>query len=217
MIADGEVPTGSAGTLGDWRSGGHACSGPVNAQTEATNVFTLHMFARLCLFLGDDPVVRLASQGTGQELTMEQQRNRVNRDDYWQTVADRFNSSDFNRVMEMPTTSLPLEIIDPSAPPPTPVTGAKLKTMWTDMRGPYTEAHKDFEKSGQNDPTIGGTLRFLKKKESGPGRGELYALSKRILVMFIVMRIGSDNAGNDDQGATAKSMLDMTLRMIPNG
>ena len=114
-------------------------------------------------------------------------------------------------------TSLPLEIIDPSPPPPTPVTGAKLKTMWTDMRGPYTKSHKDFEKSGQYDPTIGETLRFLKKKESGQGRGGLYALSKRILVMFIVMLIGSDNAGNDDQGATTESMLDMTLRMIPNG
>lgn len=60
---------------------------------------------------------------------MEQRRNRVSRDGYWHTVAERINSSEFNSVVEMPSVSLPLENIDPSPPPAALVTGFKLKNM----------------------------------------------------------------------------------------
>lgn len=43
-------------------------------------------------------IYRLAFEGTGQELGMEQHSNRFKRDDYWQTMSERFNSADFSPV-----------------------------------------------------------------------------------------------------------------------
>ena len=94
---------------------------------------------------------------------------------------------------------------------PSTVGGLKLKTVRTDMRGPFTKAHNGFKNSGQNDPTILGTLRFLKHN----GNSQLCALFKRILVIFIVLRIGRDNRWTDEQGSTAKAMLSMAFRVIP--
>ena len=48
------------------------------------------------------------------------------------------------------------------------------------MRGPFTKAHNDFTKSGQNDPTILETLRFLQNNWNG----QICALSKRIIVIL---------------------------------
>ena len=143
---------------------------------------------------------------------MQQQRNRVNIDDYWSTVAERFNGPDIRPRLDVHF-ELRLENLDPSSAPPSPLSGLKLKTVWTDMRGPFTKAHNDFKKSAQNNPTLLGTLRFLKNK----GNGQLSALSKRILIMFIVLRIGTDNQGTDDQGSTAKSMLRKALTVISGG
>ena len=198
------------GDLGGGNSGGSGYGGSASGTGGAP--FSLSHFARLCLLLRDDPVAKLAFQGTGQELSMEQQRNRVNRDDYWHTVAERINSSDFHPRFDA-RPELPLETLDPSPTATSRVNGLKLKTVWTDTRGPLTKAHKDFKKSGQNDPTLLGTLRFLQNN----GNGRLCALSKRIPVMFIVLRIGTDNQGTDDRGSTAKAMLSVALRVIPDG
>ena len=214
MGEDGELSDGASGSVGGSGYRGPASSRGIRARTEVIQ-FTLAYFVRLCILLRDDPVAKLAFRGTGLELTMEQQRNRVNRDDNWHTVAERFNSSDFQPRFEVPH-GLPLENIEPSPTPVPPVSGIKLKTAWMDMRRPFTKANKDFERSGQNVTTLRGTLRFLKTKNGLPD-GELYAIPKRILVMFIVLRIGSDNKGTDDQGETAKAMLNQALRMIPNG
>ena len=137
---------------------------------------------------------------------MQQRRNRANRDDYQITVAERFNDPDIRPRLDVHS-ELPLQNLDPSSAPPSPFSGLKLKKVWTDMRGPFTKAHNDFKKSGQNNPALLGTLRFLRNN----GNGQLSALSKQLLIMFIVLRIGTDNKGTDDQGSTAMFMLGMAV------
>ena len=62
-------------------------------QRTLTQDFTLSMFARLCLILRDDDAARPAHNGSGQPSTKQQQQNRVSRDDFWNTVAERFNDA----------------------------------------------------------------------------------------------------------------------------
>ena len=202
MAVDGDLPESRPANSGHRTSANGVGAPP----------FRLSQFARLCLLLRDDPVAKLTFQGTGQELSMQKQRNLVNRDDYWNTVAERFNDSDIRPRLDAHF-ELPLENLDQSSAPPTPLRCLKLKTVWMDMRVPFRKVHNDFKKSGQNNPTLLGTLRFLRNN----GNGQLSALSKRILIMFIVLRIGTDNQGTDDQGSTAKSMLSMALRVISGG
>ena len=97
--------------------------------------FSLSQFARLCLLLRDDPVAKIAFQGTGQELSMQQQRNHVNRDGYWNTVAEHFKDPDIRPRLDVHF-ELPLENLVPSSAPPSPLSGLKLKPVWTDMRAP---------------------------------------------------------------------------------
>ena len=158
------------------------------------------------------PSQSLRFRESGRSSALEQHRNRVNRDDYWHTVAERFKSGDFQPCIDAGP-KLPLETLDPSTTTTSLVSGLKLKTLWTDIRGPFTKSHNEFKKSGQNDPTLLATLRFLLKN----GNGQLRALSKRILVMFIVLRIGTDNQGTDDKGSTAKAILSVALGVIPGG
>ena len=202
MAADGDFPESRPAKSGHGTSANGVRSAP----------FSLSHFARLCLLLRDDPVAKLAFRGTGQELSMQQQRNCVDRDDYWNTVAERFNDPDIRPRLELHF-ELQLEDLDPSSAPPSPLSDLKLKMVWKDMRGPFTKAHNDFKKSDQKNPTLLGTLRFLRNN----GNSQFSALSKRILIMFIVLRIGTDNQGTDDQGSTAKSMLSMALRVISGG
>ena len=86
MVEDGELPQGDSDVGGDTGYGGIG-------NGNGTADFTMSMFARLCLILPDDDQARLAHAGTGQTLTKEQQQNRVSREDYWQTVAERFNDA----------------------------------------------------------------------------------------------------------------------------
>ena len=118
MEAEGDLPEGNDGSYG---YGG-------SASGDGESPFNLSQFTWLCLLLRDYPVAKVAFQGTGQELSMGQQRNRVNRDDYWQTVAERFNNVDFHpHINARP--ELPLETLYPSSTPPSPVGGLKLKTV----------------------------------------------------------------------------------------
>lgn len=127
MGVDGEQPQGNCAR------GDAVCTG--NGDGTGTAEFTLSLFARPCLFLRDDDRARLAHAGTGQPLTKEQQQSRVCREDYWGTVAPRFNDSSVTPHEDMHVA--PVEDIDPSVAPPTPVSGGKLKKVWYDMRGPY--------------------------------------------------------------------------------
>lgn len=74
------------------------------------------------------------------------------------------------------------------------------------MRSPYNITHNNFEKSGQQN---GALLRFLDFVQ-GNGHGELHAASKRAVIMFIVMRVGSDIPVMKVEG-----MLGLTLRIFP--
>ena len=74
--------------------------------------------------------------------------------------------------------------------------------------GPYTIAHNNFGKSGQHNGTLSRFLNFLQQN----GSGDLYASLKRVVIMFIVMRVGSDIPGMKEEG-----MLGLTLRIIPAG
>ena len=140
MAAEGDVGEGSSGGSGY----GGSSSGIKSA------LFILSLLTRLCLLLHHDHKAKLVFQGSGQELSMEQQRNRVNRDDYWHTVSERFNSADFQPCIDA-RPELPLETLDLSTTPTSPVSGLKLKTLWTDMRGPFKKSHNDVKKSDQND------------------------------------------------------------------
>ena len=102
----------------------------------------------------------------------------------------------------------PVGDIDTSMAPTTPVSGGKLKKVWYDMRGSYTTVHDNFSKSGQHNGTL---MRFLDFVQA-IGNGELYAGSKRAVIMFVVMQVGSDIPG-----PLVTAMLDPTLRIISNG
>ena len=203
LVADGEVPEGIVGTVG---GAGYGAIG--NENGVGAPEFTVSMFARLRLILRDDDEARLAHAGSGQSLTKEQQQNRVSRDDFWDAVAARFNDASLRPHVDVALRGAPVGDIDPSLAPSTPVSGGKLKKVWYDMRGPYTTAHDNFSKSGQHNGTL---MRFLDFVQAN-GNGDLYAGSKRAVIMFVVMRVGSDIPGSP-----VTAMLDLTLRIISNG
>ena len=72
MEADGDLPEGKAGSSGYGGSTSDA----------GESLFSLTQFDRLCLLLRENSVAKLAFQRTGQEVSMEQQRNRVNSEYY---------------------------------------------------------------------------------------------------------------------------------------
>ena len=75
------------------------------------------------------------------------------------------------------------------------------------MRGPFTIALENWEKSGQNDPTTHGFLQYALIKPNG----QLRARSKRLVIMFIVMRI------ERELGTEVAGMRNLTVRTIPHG
>lgn len=64
--------------------------------------------------------------------------------------------------------------------------------MRYEMRGPYTMAQNHFVKSGQHKRTLSRFLGLVQ----GNGHGELYAGSKRCVIMFKVMRARTDIPGD---------------------
>ena len=75
------------------------------------------------------------------------------------------------------------------------------------MRGSFTQVLKNFNKSRENNGTLSRVLDFLEKKPNG----EFYAISMRLLVMFVVIGIGTDIPGEE-----VRIMVDLTTRTIPN-
>ena len=193
MMEDGEQQQGDSGVGGD-RGLGEGNGSPY---------FTISHFARPCLILRADAQARLAQAGTGQPLTKGQRQNRESRSDYWETLADRFNNATVTPQVDMHWA--PVGEIDHSLAPKTPVPGGRLKKVWYDMRGPFTIAHTNFEKSGQHNVIVS---RFLDVVQ-GNRHGELYAVSKRCVIMFVVMRVY--------RGQRVEGLLGLTLRIISQG
>ena len=153
MVEDGEQPQGSCAVGGD-------AGGSGKDDGTGTAEFTLSLFAKLCLILREDDQARPEHACTGQPLTKEQHQNRVSREDYWGTVASRFNDASVKPHEDI--NGAPVGDIDPSVARTTPVSGGKLNKVWYDMCGPYTIARNTFEKSGQHNGTLLRFLDFLK-------------------------------------------------------
>ena len=100
-----------------------------------------------------------------------------------------------------------IEDVDSSKPPQNVVTGSKLKTVWYDMWGTFTTALANWEESGQNDQSTHDFLKFALIKSNG----ELRTISKRLITMFIVMRIAPE------LGTEVAAMRNLTVRTIPHG
>ena len=100
-----------------------------------------------------------------------------------------------------------MEELDLASSPSLFVSGAKRKQVWYDMRGSFTQVLKNFKNSGENNRTLSRFVDFLEMKPNG----EFYAISKLLLVMFVVMRIGTDIPGEE-----VRNMVDLTTRKIPN-
>lgn len=109
----------------------------------------MSIFALLCLIFRDVVQARLVHAGTDEPLTKKQQQNRVRREDFWETVAERFNDATFMPHADM--RGAPVRKVDVSVAPATPVLGEKLMKVWYGMRGPYTIAHNNFVKLGQHN------------------------------------------------------------------
>ena len=166
--------------------------------------FTVSHFARLCLILRDDDEAKRAFSGTGQPLSQQQRDNCVSRYSYLETVSRRFNDETLNPRIDL---SGIIENVDPFMPPPNEVPGSKLKTAWEDMQGPFNIALASSEKSDQNDPTTHGFLQYAFIKPNG----ELRAISKRLVIMFIAMRIARELA------TEVAEMRYFTVGTIPRG
>ena len=97
--------------------------------------------------------------------------------------------------------------VDSESSPRTYVSGVKLKQVWYDIGGLFTQTLNNFNKSGENNGTLNRFLDFLERKPNC----DFYALSKRLLVMFIVMTIGTDI-----RGEKVNIMVELTKRTINN-
>ena len=91
-------------------------------------------------------------------------------------------------------------------PPLNEVPGSKLKTAWYCVRVPFTIALANWEKSGQNDPTTHAFLQYALIKPDG----ELRAMSKRLVIVFILMIAR-------ELGTEVAEMGNLTVRTIPHG
>ena len=130
-VAEKRRPRAADRDLPEEKSGSSKYGGSVSGVKGAP--FSLSQFSWLCLLLHWNLVAKLALHGTRQELRMEQQRNLVNRGNYWHTVAERFYKYDFcPRIYARPKG--PLEIPDPSTTPPSRMGRLKLKTVLTDSK-----------------------------------------------------------------------------------
>ena len=152
----------------------------------------------------DNGEAKLAFAGKGPPLSLQQEDNRLSRDSYWETVSGRFEDETLSRRIDLRGN---IENVDPSMPQVNVVPGSKRKTVWYDMRGPFTIAFANWEKSGQNDPTTHGFLRYTLIKPNG----ELRAISKRLVIMFVVMRIARE------LWTELVEMRNLNVRTIPHG
>ena len=179
---------------------------PVRAYSESlqsSEPITLSLFTRLCLILRDDEAARDALIASGQPLEREQQDRRVNRESFWEAIAERFNDPSLAPKLDLRGI---LENVDPSPAPRENVAASRLRTVWYNMRGPFSLSVRNYQKSGQNNPTLDGFLNFVDSAENG----DLFAISKRKVVMFMVMGMGSDNPRHTDA-----ELLNLTVKVIP--
>ena len=180
---------------------------PSRSQTESlqsSEPFTISLFTRLCLILRDDEVARDALIASGQPLEREQQDRRINRESFWETIAERFNDPSLAPHMDLRGI---LENFNPSIAPREHVAASRLRTIWYNMRGPFSLSVRNYQKSGQNNPTLDGFLSFVDKADNG----DLFAISRRKVVMFVVMGMGSDNPRPTDA-----ELLNLTVKVIPH-
>lgn len=143
--------------------------------------FNVSEFARLCVIIANDEIAREAFFKLGQEMTRSQLDAGVSRDNYWATIAERFNDptirpqySFVGRVDEANASEIPPCVRLPST----------LKSQYTDSKGKFTTFYKRWEQSGQNNGER--FPEFLPKV-----RGRLSALSKRMYIMFTVCKLGT--------------------------
>ena len=200
MLADGKQVHGGQEVGDDPRplsGSGNAVGGSTQTQN-----FSISLFKRLTLILRGDERAKHAFFGMGQPLSRGQQDNGVRRDDYWDDVAIPFNDHAVRPRIDM---RVSIGEVDPESSPRTYVSGVKQKQVWYDIWGPFTQTLNNFNKSGENNGTLNWFLDFLERKPNG----DFYALSKRLFVMSIAMRIGKDIPGEN-----VKIMVDLTTRTI---
>lgn len=121
------------------------------------------------------------------------------RDSFWGTVALRFNDPSL-----CPTFSFhgSVDEANPAGLPLCDRPAALLKQYFQETRPTFTLYTEMWQRSGQNDPEK--FVDFL------PRRGDvLYALSKRVFIMFTASRMGTAHADI--------YFIDMTSKMISQG
>lgn len=154
------------------------------SNTESEPNFTISEFARLIIVMRDDERARSALYRLGQELRRAELDCGTSRDSFWGIIADRFND-----------TSLPIRFsftghvdeADPSLDPLCKRSAASLKSHFQEARTVFSEALDNWERSGQNDPSR--FENFLSKNGQN-----LYASSKRALMIFVAARLGTPYA-----------------------
>jgi len=67
---------------------------------------------------------------------------------------------------------------------------------------------RNFQKSGQNNPNLDGFIDFLDRKSNG----ELYAVSQRMILLFVVLGMGADS-----DCAMDMELFNLTVKTIPHG
>jgi len=186
-------------------------SGPVvtlngsPAAQRHTVEFTLSLFFRLCVLLRNDEEARQALRGSGQPLSRGQQDAGIDRNSFWYAIGNRFNDDNYRPRANFRGA---VDNVDPSIPPRHPISGCKLKDVWYSMRGPFSMKVRNFQKSGQNNPNLDGFIDFLDRKSNG----ELYAVSQRMIVLFVVLGMGADS-----DCAMDMDLFNLTVKIIPHG
>lgn len=142
----------------------------------------INEFVRLLITMRDDEDARSAVIAMGQELTRAQLDTGVTRGDFWIIVESRFNDSTQRRFLSLAGA---VDGVDSSLLPLAHRTSTFLKDKFNDAKADFTQYVTRWYASGQNDPDR--FRNFLPKLPSG----ELSALGKRMMVMFVCTRKGT--------------------------
>lgn len=155
----------------------------MEAETARQPNFSLNEWARLIVILQTNQRARETFQKTGLELDRKVMDAGINRDNMWSIIAQEFNNINVRPQFSFAGT---VDEADPSARPLCQRSGTVLHSQFRGYKGRLTKCIDSWMMSGQNDP--GKFPDFLEYD-----RGRMTASSKRVYVLFVVCRLGTEN------------------------
>lgn len=169
-----------------------------------------HEFARFVGILVENEEARSALLQSGMDLTRVEQKRRMSRDDFWETVVARLHNDreiivgmNFIGLVDADDNQTALDL---NMAVPQKRTGAWLKDKFFAVRASFTRAYHNWTRSGQNNPEGTDFEMFVPR---APASTAMSALGRHCMILFYAMKCGTEEEDVE--------VLNFTSKMVPFG